>query len=66
MFKFLKKLNPFNWLESFVIRRMVKKIVKVFPSLKEKGLKIYEENKNEIDQKIKLNIYSYIEKYKNK
>lgn len=54
----------FNFLEKFIIKRIVKKIIKAFPSLKEKGLKIYEENKEEILQKVKVTILEYVEKHK--
>lgn len=56
----------FNFLEKFIFKRIVKKLIKAFPSLKEKGLKIYEENKEEIIQKVKTVILEYIEKHKNK
>lgn len=56
----------FNFLEKFVFKRIVKKIIKAFPSLKDKGLKIYEENKEEIIQKVKVTILEFIEKHKNK
>lgn len=56
----------FNFLEKFVFKRKVKKLVKAFPSLKEKGLKIYEEHKEEIIQKVNTVIVEYIEKHKNK
>ena len=46
----------FNFLEKFVFRRIVKKLIKAFPSLKEKGLKIYEENKEEIIQNNSFNL----------
>ena len=56
----------FNFLEKFVFRRIVKKLIKAFPSLKEKGLKIYEENKEEIIQKVKTVILERIKKLANK
>lgn len=56
----------FNFLEKFVFKRIVKKIVKAIPSLKEKGLKIYEENKEEIIQKVKTVILEHLKKLANK
>lgn len=56
----------FNFLEKFVFKRIVKKLIKAFPSLKEKGLKIYEENKEEIIQKVKTVILERIKKLANK
>lgn len=56
----------FNFLEKFVFKRIVKKLIKAFPSLKEKGLEIYENNKEEILQKVKVTILEFIEKHKNK
>jgi len=56
----------FNFLEKFVFKRIVKKLIKAFPSLKDKGLKIYEENKEEIIQKVKTVILERIKKLANK
>ncbi|MBR5012931.1 MAG: hypothetical protein IKY15_03225 [Clostridia bacterium] len=56
----------FNFLEKFIFKRLVKKIIKAFPSLKEKGLKLYEENKEEIIQKVKNTILEHIKKLANK
>ena len=56
----------FNFLEKFIFKRIVKKLIKAFPSLKEKGLKIYEENKEEIIQKVKTVILESIKKFANK
>lgn len=56
----------FNFLEKFIFKRIVKKLVKAFPCLKEKGLKIYEENKEEIIQKVKNTIFEYIKKLADK
>lgn len=55
-----------NFLEKFVFKRIVKKIIKAFPSLKEKGLKIYEENKDEIIQKVKTIILEHLKKLADK
>ena len=56
----------FNFLEIFVFKRIVKKLIKAFPSLKEKGLKVYEENKEEIFEKIKVVIVEHLKKFANK
>lgn len=56
----------FNFLEKFVFKRIVKKLIKAFPSLKEKGLKVYEENKEEIIQKVKTIILERIKKLADK
>jgi histone H3/H4 len=56
----------FNFLEKFVFKRIVKKLIKAFPSLKDKGLKVYEENKEEIIQKVKTVILELIKKLANK
>lgn len=56
----------FNWLEKFVIKRIAKKLLKVFPTLKEKGAKLIEENEEEILQKVKVTIFEYIQKLKDK
>ena len=56
----------FNFLEKFVFKRIVKKLIKAFPSLKEKGLKVYEENKEEIFEKIKVVIVEHLKKFANK
>lgn len=55
-----------NFLEKFVFKRLVKKIIKAFPSLKEKGLKLYEENKEEIIQKVKTVILEHLKKLTDK
>ena len=56
----------FNFLEKFVFKRIVKKLVKAFPTLKEKGLKIKEENKEEIIQKVKTVILEHLKKLAHK
>ncbi len=66
MFEIFKKINLFNFIEIFVIKRIAKKIIKAFPSLKDKGLEIIETHKEEILQKIQIVIFKYIEKYKNR
>ncbi len=65
MFKFLEKINPFNWLENLVIKRIVKKIIKGFPTLKAKGVDFFENHKEEILQKVKVTIFEFIQKHKN-
>ena len=66
MFNFLEKINPFNWLENFVIKRIVKKITKGFPTLKTKGVDFFETHKEEIIQKVKVTIFEFIQKHKDK
>ncbi len=56
----------FNWFERFVIRRLAKKIVKLMPELKEKGLEIIEKYSDEILEKVKEAIVKFIEEHKNK
>ena len=56
----------FNWFERFVIRRLAKKVVKLMPELKEKGLEIVEKYTDEILEKVKETIVKFIEEHKNK
>lgn len=56
----------FNWFERFVIRRLAKKVVKLVPELKEKGLEIIEKHADEILEKVKETIVKFIEEHKNK
>ena len=56
----------FNWFERFVIRKIAKKVVKLMPELKEKGLEIVEEYADEILEKVKETIVKFIEEHKNK
>ncbi len=56
----------FNLFERFVIRRIAKKIVKLLPELKEKGLEIIEKYKDELLEKVKETIVNFIEEHKNK
>ena len=56
----------FNFLEKFVIKRIAKKLLKGFPTLKEKGAKLIEDNKEEILQNVKVTIFEYIQKLKDK
>lgn len=66
MFKFLEKINPLNWIEKFIIKRIAKKIVKAFPSLKEKGVEYIEEHEEELGQKVKVTIFEYLQKLADK
>lgn len=43
----------FKWLEKFVIKRIIKRVTNELPELKEKALKYWDENKDEIVDKIK-------------
>ena len=56
----------FNLFERFVIRRITKKIIKLAPVLKEKGLEILEKHTDEIIEKVEETIVKFIEGYKNK
>lgn len=62
---FFEKINPLNWIENFVIKRIAKKVVKALPSLKEKGLEIIETHAEEIFQKVKITIFNYLQEHKN-
>lgn len=66
MFEKLKEINPFNWFEKFVLKRAAKKLVKIFPDLKEKGVKIIEEHAEEFFNKIQITVLKFIEEYENK
>ncbi len=54
----------FNLFERFVIRRIAKKIIKLTPELKEKGLLIAEKYADEILEKVKETIFKFIEEHK--
>lgn len=56
----------FNLFERFVIRRLAKKVVKLMPEFKEKGLEIVEKYTDEILEKVKETILKFIEEHKNK
>lgn len=56
----------FNWLENFVIKRIVKKVIKGFPTLKAKGVDFFENHKKEILQKVKVTIFEFVQKHKDK
>ena len=56
----------FNLFERFVIRRLAKKVVKLMPEFKEKGLEIAEKYSDEIFEKVKETILKFIEEHKNK
>lgn len=55
----------FNFFERFVIRRITKKIIKIAPVLKEKGLDILEKHADEFFEKLEETIVKFIEKHKN-
>ena len=56
----------FNWLEKFVIKRIVKRISNELPELKEKALEYWEDNKDEILDKVKDVIVDFIKSKTNK
>ena len=56
----------FNWFERFIIRKLAKKVVKLMPEFKEKGLEIVEKHADEILEKVKETILKFIEEHKNK
>lgn len=66
MLEKLKKLNPINWFEKFVIKRVAKKVVSLFPEIKAKGVEIIETHKEELLEKIQITILKFIEEFKNK
>ena len=55
-----------NWFEKFIIKNFAKKIIKKFPSLKEKGVDFIEENAEKLFEKIEIAIVQFIEKRENK
>ncbi len=60
----MKKI--FNLFERFVIRRIAKKIVKLVPEVKERGIEIVERHADEIFEKVEETIIKFIEEHKNK
>lgn len=54
----------FNFLEKFIIKRIAKKLIQGFPTLKNKGVEFIENHKEEIMQKVKITIFDYIQKHK--
>ena len=50
----------FKWLEKFVIKRIIKRISKELPELKEKALEYWKDNKDEIIEKVKDVIVDFI------
>ncbi len=56
----------FNWFERFVIRRLAKKVVKLMPEFKEKGLEIVEKYADEILEKVKETVIRFVEENKSK
>lgn len=55
-----------NWFEKFIIKNFAKKIIKKFPTLKEKGVDFIEENAEKLFEKIEIAIVQFIEKCENK
>ena len=53
MFEWVKKLSPISWLKKKVLESLAKDIVKAVPTIKQEGLKLIEEHKDEIIEKIK-------------
>lgn len=41
----------FKWIENFVIKRIIKRVVNELPEVKEKALKYWEDHKDEITKK---------------
>lgn len=66
MLKFLEKINPLNWIEKIIIKRMAKKLAKALPKLKDKGVKYIEETAEELEQKVKVTIFEHLQKLANK
>ena len=56
----------FGFLEKLIIKRIAKKLIKAYPSFKEKGLEIIKEHHDEIMLKIKNIIFQMINSNKNK
>lgn len=63
---FLKKLNPMNAIEKFIIKKIAKKLAKALPKLKDKGVKYIEETAEELVQKVKVTIFEHLQKLANK
>lgn len=55
----------FNLIEKFFIKRFAKKIVKLLPELKIKGIEIIEKQTDELLEKVKECIVGFIESRKN-
>lgn len=66
MLEKLKKLNPINWFEKIIIKRVAKKVVSLFPELKAKGVEIIEKHKEELLEKIQITVLKFIEEFKDK
>lgn len=66
MFEWFEKINPLNWVEKFIIKRIAKKMKKAIPVLKEKGEQYIEEHAEEMVQKVKVTIFEYLQKFANK
>lgn len=63
---FIEKLNPMNFIEKWVIKRLAKKIAKSFPDLKMKGVDFIEKNAQELFEKIEIAIAQFIKKFEDK
>ena len=73
MAKFLEKINPMNWIEKIIIKKMAKRIIKKLPDLQEKGIEVINEYSEKIEksaenllEEIKITIVKHIEKFENK
>lgn len=56
----------FNFIEKFILKRLAKKIIKKFPTFKEKGVDFVEENAEKLFEKIEMAIVQFVEKSENK
>ena len=73
MFAFLEKINPMNWIEKIIIKKMAKRIIKKLPDLQEKGIEVINEYSEKIEksaenllEEIKITIVKHIEKFETK
>ena len=73
MAKFLEKINPMNWIEKIIIKKMAKRIIKKLPDLQEKGIEVINEYSEKIEksaenllEEIKITIVKHIEKFETK
>lgn len=55
-----------NWIEKFFAKRIVKRLAKKLPALKEKGVDFIEKEQKKLFEKIEMAITQFIEKYSNK
>lgn len=63
---FFKKLNPVTAIQTWAIKRFAKKVIEVFPDLKEKGLDIIEKYSEELFNKIQIAVIQFVESNQNK